>query len=305
MAWLWPLAERTHLSPTGGFADDALATSITPGGRLDRVLGSLERLPRTLPAGGTEPVPAVPVTLAIDPALVEELTTMAAGPYAVGGVAGAGKGTDAAVAFLARLRAWPPSTRSWRCAYGDVDADSLQAAGLADVLTRSLPGTADGHGAAASRPRPRHLGPTATPTASASPTTSPAATAPAAGAGRGGADPRSRPARRAPDRPVLGRGPHAAYPRPWPRSRPAASNGSSSAAPGSPTASRRSGCSGGAAAARTGVADPRPAASRRWSPTRRLSDLVGSAEQTPGGPRIAEQRYLAELAVLDLQAPAG
>ncbi|MBW8768004.1 MAG: hypothetical protein JF630_17900, partial [Geodermatophilales bacterium] len=36
-----------------------------------------------------------------------------------------------------------------------------------------------------------------------------------------------------------------------------------------------------------------------------LGEVVGSAERTPGGPRMAEQRYLAELAVLDLQAPAG
>jgi hypothetical protein len=38
---------------------------------------------------------------------------------------------------------------------------------------------------------------------------------------------------------------------------------------------------------------------------RTLSDIVGSAERTPGGARMAEQRYLAELAVLTLQAPAG
>jgi hypothetical protein len=36
-----------------------------------------------------------------------------------------------------------------------------------------------------------------------------------------------------------------------------------------------------------------------------LAQVVGSAEETPGGARLAEQRYLAELAVLTLQAPAG
>jgi hypothetical protein len=36
-----------------------------------------------------------------------------------------------------------------------------------------------------------------------------------------------------------------------------------------------------------------------------LGGVVGSAERTPGGPRLAEQRYLAELAVLDQQAPPG
>ena len=36
-----------------------------------------------------------------------------------------------------------------------------------------------------------------------------------------------------------------------------------------------------------------------------LSGVVGAAEQTAGGARLAEQRYLAELAVLALQAPPG
>jgi hypothetical protein len=36
-----------------------------------------------------------------------------------------------------------------------------------------------------------------------------------------------------------------------------------------------------------------------------LSEIVGTAEQSAGGARMAEQRYLAELAVLSLQAPAG
>jgi hypothetical protein len=37
----------------------------------------------------------------------------------------------------------------------------------------------------------------------------------------------------------------------------------------------------------------------------RLSDVVAGAEQAEGGPRIAQQRYLAELAVLTAQAPPG
>ena len=41
--------------------------------------------------------------LGLDPALVEELTVMAAGPYDVGGKDDAGTGTEAAVDFLERL----------------------------------------------------------------------------------------------------------------------------------------------------------------------------------------------------------
>src|SRR6185437_7212399 len=91
----------------------------------------------TTPAGGGTPTPSVPVTLAVDPALVEELEAMAAGPYAVGGKAGAGDGTVAAVHPVVAMP------------YGDVDAESLQTAGLGAVLTRSLPeaGTASAGGA--------------------------------------------------------------------------------------------------------------------------------------------------------------
>ena len=105
VGWLWPLTERSHRGPTGEFLDDGLADSIADDGRLDRALGVIERLPGTPSPGGAQTVPALPVTLAVDPALVEELTVMAAGPYAVGGVDGAGSGTEAAAAFLERLRA--------------------------------------------------------------------------------------------------------------------------------------------------------------------------------------------------------
>ena len=36
-----------------------------------------------------------------------------------------------------------------------------------------------------------------------------------------------------------------------------------------------------------------------------LGQVVGSAEHAPGGPRLAEQRYLADLALLSMQAPPG
>src|SRR6185312_16079716 len=179
--------------------DDGLAASVRQGGRLNRALSVVEGLPRTTPAGGGTPTPSVPVTLAVDPALVEELQAMAAGPYAVGGKAGAGDGTDDAAAFLQRLRAVAAVHPVVAMPYGDVDAESLQTAGLGAVLTRSLPE---------------------------------AGTASAGGAGQG------------------------------------------------------------AGALIALVADPT------------LGALGGSTERTAGGVRIAEQRYLAELAVLALQAPA-
>ena len=104
----------------------------------------LERLPGTTVPGGTQTVPAVPVTLAVDPALVEELELMADGPYAVDGVEDAGQGTEAAAAFLERLAAVAAVHPVVALPYGDVDADSLQAAGLAEVVIRSLPGSPEG-----------------------------------------------------------------------------------------------------------------------------------------------------------------
>jgi len=300
VAWLWPLVERSHRGPTGGFLDDDLTRAISTDGRLDRLLSTLERLPRTLPAGATEPVPALPVTLAVDPALVEELTIMAAGPYAVRGVAGAGRGTAAATAFLARLRALAAVHPVVALSYGDVDADALDAAGLSGVLTRSLPGTADGTAQA-----PPGGAPAAAPTTPAAGTTSSAAprdpSPPASGAG-------SR---------ILAAALHV-QPRTdlyW------AAGGSLRAhtitdlqaggvrelvlgSAGLTDGDRAVGLRGGRASARTTVATPTgPLDVLVADPA--LGDIVGAAGKTAGGPRMAEQRYLAELAVLGLQAPAG
>ena len=152
VAWLWPLVELPHRSASGGFRDDDLADSIGSGGRLDRALAVLERLPGTVPPGGTEPVPALPVTLAVDPALVEELTIMAAGPYAVGRRRGRrAAGPRRRRSSWSGCARWPTSTTWSRSATADVDADALVAGGLTDVLVRSLPGTGDGRPGRAGR----------------------------------------------------------------------------------------------------------------------------------------------------------
>jgi hypothetical protein len=64
------------------------------------------------------------------------------------------------------------------------------------------------------------------------------------------------------------------------------------------------GLTGTTAAARTEIATPGGALGALVAdPT--LGEIVGAAERMPGGPRMAEQRYLAELAAIGLQAPAG
>jgi hypothetical protein len=300
VGWLWPLTERTHRGPTGNFLDDGLADSIGPDGRLDRALAVIERLPGSTAPGGTQIVPAVPVTLAIDPALVEELHLMAAGPYAVDGVQGAGRGTDAAAAFLDRLAAVAASHPVVALPYGDVDVDSLDAAGLTAVVARSLPG---GPKATAQDPLPDSQ-------ADVSATPSPAGQT-----GEGSADgdtaAGSAGARIIAD--TLDVEPRSDLV--WPADgivRPEAvatlqAGGvdrlvvSSAGLTDGKTAV---GVAGTRATAHTSVPTASgPVEALVADPT--LSSIVGTAEQTPGGARMAEQRYLAELAVLTLQAPAG
>ncbi len=292
VAWLWPLTERTHRTASGRFADDGLADSIAAEGRLDRALGVVERLP------GSSATPSLPLTLAIDPALVEELQLMAEGPYEVPG--GQGTGTEAAGTFLGRLKAVAAVHPVVALPYGDVDVDALETAGLGDVVTRSLPGA-------------------------------PAGTA---------QDPPGSPAGAAPDAPVPPAGESGA-----PADVPARDEGAGARIlaaeldveprtdlawapggtllPGTLDRLRDGGIeqvvlgpgalsSGNSA---VGLTDVTAAAALTVGTPggpvaglvadSRLTAVVGGSQLAAGGPRLAEQRYLAELAVLTAQAPPG
>ncbi|SFL61931.1 DUF6049 family protein [Geodermatophilus ruber] len=144
VGWLWPLVERTHRDAAGRFVDDDLAEEVAADGRLDRALAAVERVPATTPPEGGDPVPVARVTLAVDPALVEELELMADGGYDLAGTDATGEPSKDAAAFLGRMRAVAADHPVLALPYGDVDADALAAAGLSDVLTRSLPGTPAG-----------------------------------------------------------------------------------------------------------------------------------------------------------------
>src|SRR5829696_231283 len=298
VAWLWPLVERTHRAPSGGFADDGLADAVRSGGRLDRALAVVERLPATQAAGSSGPVPALQVTLVIDPALVEELTLMAAGPYAVDGVDGAGRGTEAAAAFLDRLRGVAGDHPVVALSYGDVDADALVSAGLTDVLVRSLPGSPEG--TAQDPPGSDANGDAAVATPGAeTPAPEPERSDVAAGvqilADALDVEPRSDVAWAAGgalrpetllaleaggvDEVVLG-------------------------TDGISGGDAATGLSGSTAAARTTVGTASGPLDALVADTT-LGQVVASAEQATGGARLAEQRFLAELAVLGLQAAPG
>ena len=301
VAWLWPLTERSHRNAAGTFVDDGLTQLIGPDGRLDRALTAIERLPATAPPGTARPVPAVPVTLAVDPALVEELQIMANGPYAVGGEADAGRGTDAAREFLHRLAAMAAVHPVVALPYGDADADALVATGLTDALTRALPGTPAG---TAEDPPPAagEATPTTT-TAGPSGTTAPEAPAPRTGDSAGveiladalDVEPRA-------DLAWAAGGSYRAD------TIAALQDGGTTEVVLGPDSlsdgDRAVGLPGGRAAAHTRLATDKGNLDVLVADSA-LSDIAGSAEAVPGGPRLAEQQYLAELAVLGLQAPRG
>jgi hypothetical protein len=125
VSWVWPLLERPHrLASDTGFIDDELTASVSSGGRLDRMLTVAE----SAAASG------VPLTLVIDPELLDELSVMVSG-YQVpgaGGTATAGSGGPAAGAWLQRLRnvIAEPGMEIALTPYANPDVDALAKEGL-------------------------------------------------------------------------------------------------------------------------------------------------------------------------------
>lgn len=95
VSWIWPLLEPPHrLASDTEFVDDELATSVSTG-RLSRALSVVEAVRST-----------VPMTLLIDPELLDELEVMATEPYTVvtsGSKSSPGTGKAAAATWLERL----------------------------------------------------------------------------------------------------------------------------------------------------------------------------------------------------------
>lgn len=124
VSWVLPITDGPHrLVGDDVFTGDDLASGVA-GGRLDRVLQVVERVPKDLR-----------LTLVVDPELIDELAVMAAGKYSVNvnGKRVPGTGTAVAGAWLARLRAVlarDPGIELAVTPLADPDVESLTRSGL-------------------------------------------------------------------------------------------------------------------------------------------------------------------------------
>jgi len=125
VSWVLPLIDRPHRATASDvFVDDQLAGSVSPGGRLDRVLRVIEQV--------VSAQPAIRLTVLVDPELIDELTTMSNGYQvaAPGRAAVPGGGGAAARAWLDRLRRIAVAVDVALTPPADPDVDALSAAGL-------------------------------------------------------------------------------------------------------------------------------------------------------------------------------
>lgn len=122
MTSLVVLSSRPSLLRRGVLVDDHLAAEVEAGGRLDQLLSAAD-------SAGT--------SFAVDPALVEELTTMKDG-YAVQDSEGAsttGRGRNAAASWLTRFVSVQASRDGFRLLYGSPDIAALVHDGQTAVIT--------------------------------------------------------------------------------------------------------------------------------------------------------------------------
>jgi hypothetical protein len=142
VAWVWPLVDRPHRTVGNTWADDALAREITSGGRLANLLAAGQAAQDLHPAPPPRrrkhrkvkpvvPVTSVPVTWAVDPVLVEDVASMAAGyKVGTGRSAKAGTGKDEAGAWLSALKTAARKSETLALPYADPDVVAAARAGL-------------------------------------------------------------------------------------------------------------------------------------------------------------------------------
>jgi len=154
LAWIWPLVDRPHRSDGGSWLDDDLADALAPGGRLGRLLtaGDIavhqQPPPPPKPAKSSKkhhkPAPPakpkvtiqqVPVTWVIDPALVDDVRTMANG-YKVRSADGTRDGTGKTLAthWFDQLKQDVGTTEFFGTPYADPDVAAAARGGLAQEV---------------------------------------------------------------------------------------------------------------------------------------------------------------------------
>ncbi|MQY22965.1 DUF6049 family protein [Nocardia macrotermitis] len=153
---LWPLADRPRLvagipGSVNGKAlltDDELAGELATGGRLDQLLGALESAVHP-DSAGTGANLANALCLAVDPDLlltVSDMTTgyrVLASPSDPDGPTRDGTGTDAAKAWLNRLRALSSTMCTVSLPFAQVDLSALAAVHDAALTARAITSPAD------------------------------------------------------------------------------------------------------------------------------------------------------------------
>ncbi len=125
VGWVWPLIDRPHrLTGETQFTDDDLAMTVGAGGRLSRALEVVAQLPS-----------GIPMTLVIDPELLDELWVMAHETYTIGAgkQATPGTGKDNASTWLDELHTAleaNPDLQVVLTPYGDPDLQATAGRGL-------------------------------------------------------------------------------------------------------------------------------------------------------------------------------
>lgn len=134
IGWLWPLIDRPHRSVGGTFFDGSLARTISPEGRLGRLLSAAAKAPS--PPNRS----AFPLLWSVDPALLQAAQSMTDGYRIRGpGSDSTDKREPSAVAerWLARLRAASGQT-VLSMPYADPDVMALHRAGLGKNLALAV-----------------------------------------------------------------------------------------------------------------------------------------------------------------------
>ena len=131
IAWIWPVFSPPEKSACPALLNNALASSLTAGGRLGRLLA----------AGSTPEAVRADLTWAIDPSVLSSAAIMRQA-YQVGGTATCSgavtkRGSPAARSWLTQMRSVTAEQDYFVTPYADVDVSALTHAGLESDLKRA------------------------------------------------------------------------------------------------------------------------------------------------------------------------